>query len=408
MKSSMFRSLILLALTLVVTGCAAIPYVNPPVKWKSHVGDTRDTSIVAPLGIGDNMVFVAAQVPRPGRYPWNSYQFMQAFDKNTGGFLWHYQLGRHPDIGGCGITQPIFNDGVVYIALECSNIEAMDTTTGQKLWVFPPLGKIEQGKPIFAYPRIENCSPPVVKDATVYFLCSYLDMSAQFSGDPAGDADMLLALDRTSGVPLWRYVMPRSDSKSAVTITKDKVIFWDGKQILHAVSRETGEDVWEFRTEDGLTSPPFEINGRIFTADYQEGHPSIIVLEESTGNLLHRVPVMAEKGVIAHLHIEEDTIFAVVNEWRVEMSSQGHLYAIDLQSGKENWRFDVNDSIGPLVVDGNAIYFSTYSEIFSLTQSTGAVKLRFHDANGILSPTLADSVIYTGNTHGKIYAIPVK
>ena len=405
MKIRTLQLVALLVTMVTLAGCHA----SPAWKWKTHVGDTHDTSIVAPLGVGDNMVFAVASQPRPGRYPGNAYQFMQAFDKDTGHFLWHYQLGRHPDVGGCGVTQPVFDRGIVYVALECSNIEAVDTSTGQKLWVFPPMGEIEQGKPLFAYPRIEECSTPVVAESEVYFLCSYSDMMATMAGEARGDADVLLALDRTSGYPVWEFLTPSSLGKSPIAVTQSNVFMVNGEKVLQAIDRKAGEVVWEFGTEFGITSPPFAVQGQIFTASYEGDMPDILILDEQTGEVDRQIPVAAEEGWLDRVALMDDVILGVLNVWRIEMPSKGYLYAIDAQTGQTRWRFSAGDSINPasLTFHDNTIFLSTYTTLFALDGATGKVKWRFRDRKGMVAPTLGDDVLYVGDDAGYIYAIPL-
>jgi len=405
MRSLIFRLAVLLTTIYALSGC----HSSPSWKWKTHVGDTKDTSIIAPLGLGDDMIFVAASQPRPGRYPSNTYQFMQAFDKNTGYFLWHYQLGRNPDIGGCGVTQPVFDDGVVYVALECSNIEAVDTSTGQKLWVFPPLGEIKQGKPLFAYPHIEQCSTPVVTTNEVYFLCSYSDMSALRLGKEIGNTDILLALDRTSGYPLWEFLTPKSSGKIPIAVTQDKVFMVDGEGVLQAVDRKTGKGVWKFSTEFGVTSPPFAEHDQIFTASYYGRQLQIIILDEKTGSTKKEISIMVKEGRVDRVTGSKGVIFSIVNVYRIERSLKGYLYAIDAQSGDKIWKFSAGDRINPdsLILTDNTIYISTYNTLFALDRLTGKVKWRFKDKKGLVAPILVDDTIYIGDYKGYIYALSV-
>jgi outer membrane protein assembly factor BamB len=101
-------------------------------------------------------------------------------------------------------------------------------------------------------------------------------------------------------------------------------------------------------------------------------------------------------------------------------SQDGHLYAVDTQTGQEKWKFDAGLAVmsTPAVTDDN-VYFgsgcvgldcrrgpgSDYY-FYALDRQTGQEKWRFKTEGGVgSSPLLADEVLYFGSEDQHLYAV---
>lgn len=109
-------------------------------------------------------------------------------------------------------------------------------------------------------------------------------------------------------------------------------------------------------------------------------------------------------------------------------SKDYNLYAVEVESGKEKWRFGARGTIAssPAVADGTVYFGSGDGYLYAVDVNTGAEKWRFEteaaakefkyrgtsDANlkvsrkGVSSsPAIAEKVVYFGSTGGKLYAL---
>ena len=91
-------------------------------------------------------------------------------------------------------------------------------------------------------------------------------------------------------------------------------------------------------------------------------------------------------------------------------SMDGILYAVDLDTGIERWMFDIGFEISansPAIARG-VLYFASRvpGVLFVVNLHTGEEGWRFHTANEVLSaPAVADGVVFLGAADGNLYAL---
>ena len=107
---------------------------------------------------------------------------------------------------------------------------------------------------------------------------------------------------------------------------------------------------------------------------------------------------------------------AVVNHRVYFGSSDGHIYALDAETGVLMWSFETGDVVhaSPAVVNGTVYIGSWDSYLYALDAETGREKWRFksgedpvyHNQVGFQSsPAVSDGVVYVGCRDGHVYAI---
>ncbi len=160
---------------------------------------------------------------------------------------------------------------------------------------------------------------------------------------------------------------------SGVAFNDDKVFFGLGSQNVMAVSRETAQELWTFKTGHGVWAAPLYVHAR-------EGD---------------------ENG--------RDTLYAV--------SLDHHLYAIDPDTGHELWKKNLGGAApGNMVYDEqlNRLYIGTLtSELLAIDLDQRAILDRY-DTEGWLwgSPALevqedGTEILYLGDLKGYLYAVEV-
>jgi quinohemoprotein ethanol dehydrogenase len=209
-----------------------------------------------PALVDANILRNAAQEPEEwityGRdYAETHYSPLKQIDPsniNRLGLAWSWETDSPP--GGNLEATPLMHNGVLYGSLAWNVLFAVDARTGAFKWRWDP--EIPRQ-------RIQQlCCGPVNRGVALYKGKVY-----------AGLLDgTLVALDETTGKPVWRVQVtdPGTDMilTSAVRVVKGKVIVGSSgaehavRGFFSAYDAETGAMVWRFFTVPGDPSKPFE------------------------------------------------------------------------------------------------------------------------------------------------------
>ena len=89
-------------------------------------------------------------------------------------------------------------------------------------------------------------------------------------------------------------------------------------------------------------------------------------------------------------------------------SGDANIYALDAETGAEQWRYATGGFVGsaPAVVDGVVYVGSNDGTVYALDAATGAEEWA-HTTGGSVrsSPTVADGTVYVGSNDGTVYAL---
>ncbi len=183
-----------------------------------------------------------------------------------------------------------------------------------------------------------------------------------------GDDGNFHCLNLASGKEVWSRQLKLMDYSSPVT-AGDAVIFQTGRDRVLALSRETGEWMWEhqhLRAQDlALRSlcPPRIQNG---TAYIGLSDGTVAALNSQTGKLLWKAtPFKGQsfQDVDAPLQVNKDTVFAV--------SAAGKTAALSRKTGRTYWEFDRGGMAGA-VLEGETLYLATdRAEVMAIDKVTG-------------------------------------
>jgi predicted dienelactone hydrolase len=88
-------------------------------------------------------------------------------------------------------------------------------------------------------------------------------------------------------------------------------------------------------------------------------------------------------------------------------SSDYHLYALDGQTGQEKWRFKTGGIVGssPAVANGVVYFGSADHYLYALDSQTGQQKWQFKTKGSVLTPAIAGDLLYVGSNDGSLYAV---
>ena len=123
-----------------------------------------------------------------------------------------------------------------------------------------------------------------------------------------------------------------------------------------------------------------------------------LVWKFKTGGPVHSSPVIS--GGVAY-----------VGSW------DGYLYAVDIQSGQEKWKFKTGTDLAkalpdawtlssPAISDGMVYFGSWDGYLYALDSTTGQEKWKFKTAQySVSSPAISDGVVYFGSFDDYLHAV---
>lgn len=246
--------------------------------------------------------------------------------------------------GGGIISSPAIADGTVYFGSNDGYLYALDIVTGKEKWKFGTGSAVR--------------SSPAVGNKVVYI----------------GSADgNLYAVATKTGQEKWKFKTAGTIASSpAIT---DGVVYigsYDGH--LYAVNIKTGEEKWKFKTGRGIKSSPARADVPPSPHDSPELNPFV-----------YSSPAIAD-GVV---------YFG---------SGDRYLYAVDIQTGVEKWKFQSGDKIfsSPAVADG-VVYFHSEEYLYAVDSQTGQKKWVFEAPGEILrSPAITNGVGFIGSKLARV------
>jgi outer membrane protein assembly factor BamB len=288
--------------------------------------------------------------------------FFTAFDLKTQKRKWKFKAGSFIE------SSPAIYNGTVYFGSSDTNLYALDMETGNERWRFKSGGQIN--------------SSPAISDGLLFF---------------GADEDHFYALDALTGKMKWKLKVS-GFARSTPAVSDGLAFFKTGKTIqsglLHAVDVMTGQEKWRIETLKNYKPGDIEL-----IRSYNSGTP-----EDMDSSL---------PGYISSPAIASGLVYFG--------SGDGHLYAVDLQTGEEKWKFETGKEIvtvkgrgrylglrgivsSPVICEG-IVYFGTMNGmLFALDAGTGQERWKFSVGVMISSPVVADGVIYAG-TIGRLYAL---
>jgi outer membrane protein assembly factor BamB len=225
----------------------------------------------------------------------------------------------------------------------------------------------------------------------------------------------MYALDATRGDELWHF---DGDSPVASTaaVAGDLVFYGDRAGVLRALDRADGTLRWDLPTGadiplpwgnegwDYYTSSPAVLGGSVLFGS-RDGH--LYAVEAETGSVLWRYPT--EGQIWSSPAVADSTVFVG--------SADGSLHAVDLASGEPRWRYDtegrshVSAEFGfdrrtiqssPAVADGRVFFGSRDGFVYAVEAETGSLAWRFDQEVSwcITSPGVDSGVVYAGSSDG--------
>ena len=333
---------------------------NHLLQWRYQVGglmgsptsDRKEGSILVRDGVVYFTVFTSFE---------SEYNHIYALDAYTRELLWRFEapsLARSLKVAY----------GVVFFVTADDHLNALDAHTGELLWTydteFPVSEYVVEGGVIYLTSR--DFALYAVDIATGKVLWTHDGVDAKLPAVEGGviycsGGDGLLALDVSTGEPLWRYKITGTEVRYCGPPTvADGVAFFqytdqDLRQYaLHALNASTGEFIWTHRLKDEFWDDSLTVTDKVVQFSSYDEH--VYALDAATGEMLWRRPYPQN---ISRLAVADGTAVVPI---RFSHKSN-YLYAWDATTGKTLWRYLVDGEgsihVPPVAAD-STIYFSSY------------------------------------------------
>jgi len=210
--------------------------------------------------------------------------------------------------------------------------------------------------------------------------------------------------------PLWTF-KTQGQIWSSPAVTGGVVYFGSSDGIIYALGADSGKPVWQFKT-GGPVMGPMTLDGPCLYALSDDGY--LYKLEQQGGALVWRFNThggsvtrdMVGSGTSVYDYLASGA--TVVDRVVYIGSADKKLYAVDAETGSENWHFDTDDIVRstPAVVGGSVFFGSRDHHIYSLDTTTGALKWEYDTLREVVSsPLVVDGTVYVGSRSSDLFAL---
>lgn len=262
--------------------------------------------------------------------------------------------------------------------------------------------------------------------AAALFCANFVQAQAMFRGDPAHSGASAAQAPRQFHRVKWKF--PTGDRLVSSPVLQEGQLYFGGDDgNIYAVEAETGRQTWKRPTGGPVPSTPAVANGMVYAASYDG---KFYALNAQTGAVKWKFTTGGERRFQAKgIHGLEPKNQTIADQFDVFLSSpviaqgavsfgsgDGHLYALDANSGELKWKFKTGDVIhaSPAYADGVLYVGSWDSNFYAVDAATGKEKWRFHGGEDPLihnqvgfqsSAAVADGVVYVGCRDSNLYAL---
>jgi len=411
------------------------------VKWKADLGSTSYGNPV----VANGKVFVGTNNDRPKNPDITGDKgVLMCFRESDGKFLWQAVSDKleagydWPEQGVC--SSPAIEGNFLYYVsnraeLVCLDTEgfldgenngpfkeevykgAMDADIVWKLDMMKALGVIQH--------NMANSSPVIWEN--LVFVVTSNGRDEYQEGVPSPDAPSFIAVDKTTGKPVWQDNSPgdrimRGQWASPAVGEAGGVMqafFPGGDGLLYGFDARTGQKLWSFdlnpknavypKTRNYAIATPVFYAGKIYLAVGQDPENG-----EGAGNMYCIDPT--KRGDISEIgriwqnsEIRRSISTAAIADNLLYISDfTGFLHCLDPHSGKEYWSFDALAAIwgSPLVADGK-VYLGDEDGDLAVLKAGKELEVlsEIYMGSAVYStPVAANGVLYVMNRQ-ELYAI---
>lgn len=257
-----------------------------------------------------------------------------ALDKATGKLIWQYSLGNEMErlCSRWAMAAPLVYDNTVYAGV-APYFVALEATTGKEIWRAPNMGG----------DWISSLTSPSGNQEHIYVGFNW--------------GKGLFALDRKNGLPVWNN---KYRYGYASPVCSGGRLYYCGQPVC-ALEPQSGACIWS--NDMGIVVSTPAIVGDILVIG--RGNGQIQAIDGATGRKIweYRSPRQAKLFSRPYARTESPIISSPVIAGQIVYcgGTDGQLMALDLQSGKLLWNYDLGSPItSSPAVSGNTVYIAAF------------------------------------------------
>ncbi|AKB85877.1 hypothetical protein MCMEM_1824 [Methanococcoides methylutens MM1] len=189
----------------------------------------------------------------------------------------------------------------------------------------------------------------------------------------------------------WKYCVGRATYSSPAI--HNETIYIGTRNGICAFGKDDGSLKWEYETTGMVYSSPAVSENGVYVAS-TEG--KVYALDINTGHLIWKFKTAGK--ITSSPAIDQQTLFLG--------SFDKNIYAIDKRSGKVKWKYETGDEIrSSPAINNNSIYIgSKDGYIYSLEKETSRLKWKYETGDEIISsPALAGNYLFIASMDGNLY-----
>jgi outer membrane protein assembly factor BamB len=281
-------------------------------------------------------------------------------------------------------SSPVLAQGILFIGSLDKKILFVDALSGKNL------GNRKTSSFI--------SSSPCVGDTTLYFACD--------QGN-----ETFFALNLFTGDLLWKKKL--GDISSSPQIYQDKIFIGSDSGFLLAFNRESGDKIWEFKTEDAIISTPACSENIVC---FGSGDNNLYALDKDNGELKWKFKAGGSIYSSPAIKVEDSPLRSEPSgsktnggDDKVFFSSvDGYLYALKIEDGSLIWKFKTAGDIysSPAVAESLVYIGSNDYFMYAVDQATGQLRWKFETGGSIhSSPIAVGDKLFFGSYDGNFYAL---
>ncbi len=223
------------------------------------------------------------------------------------------------------------------------------------------------------------------------------------------DGDNLYSVNNISLKLNWKY---ETENPSDIAI-QNNVGFFGAKNSLNAIDLNSGVVKWAYNNDKFSFSTPVIQNGKIYVGsrgDYNSGS-YFFALDAATGKLKWKFPGEDAEKFYASSCLTNHFVYFGAEKTVSEVGAKNHFYAVDMQTGNEQWSYANYDGFTTTpYCSSDTVFIGDDSEyhgtLYAFNALTGEIKWQFVAHGGFeSSPNMHKGIIFVGNDDQYLYAL---
>jgi outer membrane protein assembly factor BamB len=309
-----------------------------------------------------------------------------ALDATTGEEVWTFHTGSWVE------ASPIVTNDVVYCCSTDSNLYALDTNTGEKLWAFTAPMSIR--------------STPAIADGVVYFGC---------------DDYNFYAVDAMTGQELW-HASTDGPVTASPAVDKGIVLVGSVGQLFYSFNAKSGNARIQFEAKTPIYSSPAIKDGIAYFTDGRGQFIAMDIMARNwwlenkirdywyTLNAYGLAPYPPPRsgfiwGITLGTDVRSVSSPSLAGDYAY-VGSATNLVSINIIDHTIQWTFLTNgDVISSPAVAGGVVYVgSNDGHLYAVDRNTGTLLWSYLTGGAVeSSPAIANGLLYIGSMDGNLY-----